>query len=258
MDKLTDDKYWDKYWDKMGNTQGVYHSRPTLVMECFLKIFHNYLKVDENLHVLEIGGAPGDYLIYFHKHFKYQVHSLDFSATGNEQTRQNFKRAGIPIQLYEKDLFSDLSDLPKFDIVFSLGFIEHFDNTLEVVSRHLELVKPGGLLLLGVPNFTGIYYPFLKRLAPDLLNAHYLDVMHIKNWDNFEKSLNMTCLYKSYVGGFEPLNMKKIEKKTLFNKILYFKVKVLMVMFSFRMKFLRRFNSRLISAYLIGIYKKNA
>jgi len=38
-----------------------------------------------------------------------------------------------------------------------LGFIEHFDEPVGVVVRHLDLLKPGGILLLGVPNYGGIY-----------------------------------------------------------------------------------------------------
>lgn len=257
MNELTDSNYWNNYWDKMGDKQGVFRSKPTIVMQSILGVFNNFFNINEKLNVIEIGGAPGDYLVYLHKNFKYNTHSLDFSAVGNEQTKVNFKNFGIPIKVYEKDIFSDLTDLPKFDIVFSLGFIEHFEDTQLVVSKHSELLKPGGLLLLGVPNFTGIYYPFIKRMAPNILRTHYLKVMHKKNWKEFENNLNLTCLYNSYIGGFEPLAIKKIESKNLINNILYFIVKILVYFFSFRMKFLRKINSRFISSYLIGVYRKN-
>jgi 2-polyprenyl-3-methyl-5-hydroxy-6-metoxy-1,4-benzoquinol methylase len=41
--------------------------------------------------------------------------------------------------------------------VISFGFIEHFDNPENVIQKHLDLLKPGGILIVGVPNFTGIH-----------------------------------------------------------------------------------------------------
>ena len=63
-------------------------------------------------------------------------------------------------------------------------------------------------------------------------------------------------MFTGYIGGFEPLNMKKLEVKTAGNQVIYFFIRVLMVLFSFNMQFLRRFNSKQISSYLVGIYRK--
>ena len=61
------------------------------------------------------------------------------------------KAAGIPIKVYERDLFSEnfYKDMQLFDIVYSLGFVEHFDELNIVVKKHTELLKPGGILVLG-------------------------------------------------------------------------------------------------------------
>jgi cell division protein FtsB len=51
---------------------------------------------------------------------------------------------------------------------------------------------------------------------------------------------------------------KKMEVRTIANRIIYFFTRVLMVLFSFRMQFLRKFNSKYWSGYLMGIYRKSA
>jgi hypothetical protein len=81
--------------------------------------------------------------------------------------------------------------------------------------------------------------------------------MKNNNWNKFEKELNLTTLFKGYVGGFEPLAMKKLERKNLMARSMHFIAKRLVTISSFRLNLFRKFNSRYWSMYLIGIYKKN-
>jgi 2-polyprenyl-3-methyl-5-hydroxy-6-metoxy-1,4-benzoquinol methylase len=252
--KLTKPSFWENYWDEKLNNDK--RKKESLLILEILKIFDTYLPVDPSLSILEIGGAPGEYLVYMSKKFGYSVNSMDYSSIGNKKTRETFEINRIPITIFEKDLFSSNEGLPLFDIVYSLGFIEHFDNPKSIIAKHLEVLKPGGIILIGVPNLSGIYHVFLKHLSPSHDKTHNLRIMDIRCWDQFEKDFNLTRIFQSYVGGFEPMIMKKLDKKSFFNNILYFFIKILMVLFSFRMRFLRRFNSKYWSGYLIGIYTK--
>ena len=51
------------------------------------------------------------------------------------------------------------------DIVYSLSFVEHFEEFNIVVKKHNELSKTGGILLFGMPNLGGIYSFFLCFVA---------------------------------------------------------------------------------------------
>jgi SAM-dependent methyltransferase len=258
--KLTEQNYWEKYWETRSEAAvEIKRTSQGLSVNSILDVFDKYLPVNENFHALEIGGAPGQYLIYMHKKFRYHVHSLDYSKIGNEQTIKNLKAAGIEVNVYEKDLFVEnfAQDLPKFDIVYSLGFIEHFENLNEVVKRHVDLLKPGGVLLLGVPNLRGIYKFFLKQTAPSHLSIHNLNTMDVANWSGFEKEFGLKVIFKNYVSGFEPLVMKKLEIRNPWTLFLNLIVKILMVIFSFNFSFLRKVNSKCWSGYLIGVYRKN-
>ena len=252
--KLTGQTFWEDYWE--GKPGQKSKKKTSLAVRELLKTFDSFLPATKGLTILEVGGAYGEYLLYLTRRFDYKAYSLDYSHIGNEQTLETFSKAGLPVEVFERDLFSDNSDLPQFDIVYSLGFIEHFDEPEKVVAKHLDLLKPGGILLLGVPNYAGIYQPVLKRLAPSIAQTHNMQIMNIENWKIFEEKYSLQPVFKGYIGGFEPLNMKKIEIRTPSNRVIYFFTRVLMVMFSFRMGFLRKFNSKFWSGYLIGIYRK--
>ena len=257
--KLTEKEFWENYWeDNNVQVSEIKRSIRRSSVNSILDVFDKYLPVNSSFHILEIGGSPGRYLIYMAKKFKYHVHSLDYSKIGNEQTIKNMNAADIPIKVYERDLFSENfnKDMQLFDIVYSLGFVEHFEELNIVVKKHTELLKPGGILLLGVPNLGGIYSFFLKKTAPQHLAIHNLNSMNINNWKKFENELNLIPWFKGYIGGFEPKVMQKIEKNNLTNRFLNFIVRRLVSIFSFQLNFLKKFNSRFWSGYLIGIYKK--
>ena len=60
--------------------------------------------------------------------------------------------------------FSDAS----FDAIYSMGTIEHFDETEQAVGEMARVLKPGGFAIIGVPNR---HDPFLRPLVATLLQA---------------------------------------------------------------------------------------
>ncbi|MCF6170798.1 MAG: class I SAM-dependent methyltransferase [Bacteroidales bacterium] len=254
-DQLTGKQYWENYWKSVQLPLEIRRENAAPNIQAELDVFEKYLP-KLPLSVLEIGGAPGQYLAWFHKTLGYEVSCLDYSDEGCKKTRENFKLLNIRGKVYQGDLFSDTIQLPRFDVVCSFGFIEHFSDLNGVVGKHLEFLKPGGILLLGVPNLLGINHWFLKRLAPDLLKGHNLKTMNASNWHSFEMEFRLEILYKDYVGGFEPSVFLKQEKKSPLNNILFFTARVLNRIFHNHLRLLRKYNSKKTSGYLMGIYRK--
>jgi 2-polyprenyl-3-methyl-5-hydroxy-6-metoxy-1,4-benzoquinol methylase len=165
----------------------------------------------------------------------------------------------LKVTVHNRDLLeSDLSDLPLFDIVYSLGFIEHFNDLNFVVERHVARLKEGGLLMLGVPNYSGIMQVVLKRLAPKMLSMHNLETMDTKTWASFEKKYQLDTAFRGYIGGFEPRIFRRCEDRTLTNLAIRFLFKMMRLSLTDRVSFLRIFNSPYWSAYVLGIYKKRS
>ena len=67
---------------------------------------------------------------------------------------------------------ADLRALPfrdaSFDAIYSMGTIEHFDETERAVKEMARVLKPGGRAIVGVPNR---YDPFLRPLLATALQA---------------------------------------------------------------------------------------
>ncbi len=127
--------------------------------------------------ILEIGVAPGLHLIDIAKKFSLEPYGLDYSAEGVRATKKNFEAAGYnPSQVFKSDFFDDKiqkNNFGKFDIVYSAGFIEHFDDVKAVLEQHRKFVKPGGIAIVTIPNLK-----LLARWVPaDVLAVHNRSIM---------------------------------------------------------------------------------
>jgi SAM-dependent methyltransferase len=204
--------------------------------------------------ILELGGAPGGWLAYFARQHGLCPVALERSAIGCERTRENWRLLGVAGEVIQADLFAD-SPTGRFDVVYSLGLIEHFDDLEYVVQQHLKYLKPEGALMLGCPNWRGVYRTPISRLTPHLLSIHNLETMDVNSWDGFEESLGLTRLFRGYVGGFEPSIYSNIERPGFapyaiaraagkLSKLLRFPV----------LRALHRFNHPAISGYILGAY----
>lgn len=253
---LTEKAHWENRWKRIREPKEIQRDTKHAVNSELVKIFDTYLPQQTGLKILEIGGAPGQFLAYLAKEFGYSAHAIDYSTIGCDKMREAFEIANVDVTIYNRDIFGDLSDLPSFDIVFSMGFIEHFSDLDSIVGKHVELLKKQGILLLGVPNYRGISHAVLKRLAPRKLSMHNLETMDIKNWESFEKKYGLKMIFKDYIGGFNPGRFRGCENRTLKNVLIRFFFKIVRILITDRFASLRRFNSIYWSAYLFGIYRK--
>jgi SAM-dependent methyltransferase len=251
--QLTEKDYWDERWDRVRVPTILEPTTKHPVAQEMLGLFEKYLPKGD-LSSVEIGGAPGRNCAYLSKYHGYRPSVIEYSETGCEKTRENFRLLGLDVTVYQRDFFADLADLPRFDVVMSFGFIEHFTDLDEVLRRHVSLLRKGGILVLGVPNLRGITRKVLARMAPEMLSRHNLEAMDLRNWQALEDEYGMTALFKGYIGGFQPNNLKRCEHRTPLNLCVRYFFKALQRLMS-PFPFLRRYNSPAWSAHLLGIYK---
>lgn len=252
-EQLTQKEFWDYVWNKVRLPLIIEPTSKDPVIKEMLRFFQDLLP-KEKLSAVEIGGAPGQFIAYLSKYHGYEANIIEYSKIGCQKTIENFKLLGLDINIYNLDFLGDLSDLPRFDLVFSMGFIEHFNELDDVFQRHVNLLKKGGILILGVPNFGGINQRVLAQTAPKMLSMHNIEAMDIRRWDVIESLFGLTPLFKGYIGGFEPKILRRCENRTVKNLCIRYFFKILQyLMFPF--PFLRKYNSPAWSAYLLGIYK---
>jgi len=253
MKKLTEKEYWDKYWKN-----GIlprYRNMNTISMKLVDKLLKKKIKTGKGKTLLEIGCAPGSWLIYFKKTFGFDVYGMDYIQSGIDYTKRNLKYAGVKASgLYTQDIFNNKMRR-KFDVVFSWGLLEHFTDQELIVKKHYELVKKGGLLIIFVPNFQ----QGINRIIQGLVNKKILDA-HYKitrqDMKRIYEEIGLKDVEAEYIGYFDP---------AIFNpgtvlgvdKHKFFKVHNIAMKNSTRiLKRLPYFESKMFSSFVYGIGRK--
>ena len=252
---LTNESYWDDYWHRYKLPSEVKRRRGGVYLNSILDVFDRYLPNDPSLSAAELGGAPGQYLAYVRRNLGYRVTSIDFSRIGCQKTIENFRLLGLQGEVIEADIFVDLPTDVKFDVVYSLGLIEHFADRVGVVGRHVRLVKPGGYVVLGVPNLRGLYGWFMRRLRPTTYATHEISAMNIEAWSIFEDHFDLQTIYKGYIGGFEPRIFWSRNELRVGNLPTAAIAIGIDVAFHTFLGFMRRFNGPRISGYAMAVYR---
>jgi SAM-dependent methyltransferase len=156
--------------------------------------------------VVEIGSAPGEHLVKLSETFGLVPYGIEYSATGVQVNRAVFAAHGLdPGQVIETDVFSEdcrAAHRERFDVVVSRGFIEHFVDPAAVVDRHLELLKPGGLLIVTIPNLRGLNRALTGLFHRELIPMHNLAIMSKSSFLGLFDSGRVRALACAYVGTF--------------------------------------------------------
>ena len=115
------------------------------------------------LSVLELGGGNSCFLDGLMQHFSMAPYVvLDNSPEGMRLARERFAPAyGDRVGYISDDVFAATPDR-RFDVVFSVGLIEHFDDHAmqKLVGLHRRWAAPDGLVLIAVPTPTILYRIF--------------------------------------------------------------------------------------------------
>jgi SAM-dependent methyltransferase len=156
--------------------------------------------------VVEIGSAPGAHLVELHRRFGLSPYGIEYSPSGAALNRQLFAQAGLEGErVIEADFFSPellARRREAFDMVLSRGFVEHFDDVAPVVERHLELLRPGGLLVVIVPNLRGANRLLCALFHREVLALHNLEIMALRRFASLFDAARVEPRLCAYHGTF--------------------------------------------------------
>ena len=186
---------WDVVWTKTKFPKRF--NLKTCFGAEFNKLMHKYIVPKSK--ILEIGCASAQFLIYFKEHFDCDIYGMDYSEQGCQMANQNLKAADVRGNIICDDIFeSNRIEKGFFDIVFSGGFIEHFEDTGKVVEKHLDFLKDDGLLIIELPNMSGLHGFIFRVFNKDLYFKHKPLTLNMVK-EVFE-SFNISILEAGYIG----------------------------------------------------------
>ncbi|MCX6703327.1 MAG: methyltransferase domain-containing protein [Candidatus Zambryskibacteria bacterium] len=218
MKKLSDKTYWDSIYQDMPE-RTTRHSFSAIFKEKLKRLTRDhsnfviwevlakkYLPHNPSYKVLEVGCAPGKYLMHFNTSYGYKPYGVEYSEKGVQLTKENFVKAGLDTSTI---LFADFFDTEfqeknreQYNVVFSRGFIEHFDNVKEVVDLHANLLMSGGTLMVMIPNLSGINKILAKYLNKKSYDLHNISIMNKESFNNLFPDKEFKKMYCDYVGLF--------------------------------------------------------
>ncbi len=131
------------------------------------------------------------------------MHGIDFSASAGSYL-STLQAAGFPnANLIKEDLLNCQLD-QLYDVVGSFGLIEHFsgDELQKILSLHDKLLRPGGKLIIEVPNFNGFPGLWHRIFDNPSYRLHNIAVMDPSTFDFFTRK-GYTVHHCQYVGRLE-------------------------------------------------------
>jgi len=165
---LSESTNWDQYYR---SPVGLARVTRWLSSRRILRLLRRYSHSQHPLSICELGGANSCFLLPLCRSLPIsRYHIIDTCRFGLLllASKQQHVRADISWELGDV-LLPQRSGLEAFDLVFSVGLIEHFDpiNTSRAIAAHFARVRPGGLVLITFPTPT-LVYRILRGLVEHL------------------------------------------------------------------------------------------
>ncbi|MDD4856786.1 MAG: class I SAM-dependent methyltransferase [Candidatus Krumholzibacteria bacterium] len=149
-------KHWDRFWEGAHSVEDVYSNEGRVAER-----IAGAVPLAEKL-VLEVGAGSGrDGVLLAEKGAC--VVSLDYSLSSLRLIKGRSSGSGT-LAVCCGDAFALPFADGTFDVVFHQGLLEHFRNPDDLIAENARVLKPGGVILVDVPQRYH-YYTAIKHLA---------------------------------------------------------------------------------------------
>ncbi|MGZ3749704.1 MAG: class I SAM-dependent methyltransferase [Mucilaginibacter sp.] len=223
--ELTDKAFWANYWESKKDLAFTVPANYT-----FHKLLSEVVGEKKISSAIELGGFPGYYAIFLKKYLGLNTTLFDFYVH-----QAVLKEVLIANQLTENDIEVIEGDLFKYqpkkqyDLVLSCGLIEHFNDTKDIIDRHLQFLNPGGTLFITLPNFTGVNGWVQRKFDMSNYEKHNITSMNPELLARYCKDLGLKEVEAYYYGRYSIWLENKAQQTGLvkaFIKTLWFAGKI--------------------------------
>ncbi|MBD0315419.1 MAG: class I SAM-dependent methyltransferase [Nitrospiraceae bacterium] len=140
-----------------------------------MTVFTDYGKISAESDVLEIGCGRSPWLPYLARTTGCRAVGVDIEPHAAELARANMAGAQVQGEIFCRDAFDVQANadlMNRFDLVYSLGVVEHLENAPEKLDILARYLKPGGRLMTLVPNLQGLNWTLQRLGSLRVLQAH--------------------------------------------------------------------------------------
>ena len=149
-------------WDELWRSTEDDSSKLYLLHDRMMKVLTDAVDV-RGKKVLEVGAGRGADSAHLNR-LGARVTVLDFSSESCKRMHKTAEKLGVELDVVEGDATTMPFPAESFDIVFHQGFLEHFENPEAILGEQFRILKPGGFVLIDVPQkFT--LYTVRKKVA---------------------------------------------------------------------------------------------
>lgn len=169
--KVVKKKLWDKHWKRTAasknNFKNAFFLMDQIKMEYLLPLLPKFAK-----RTLEVGAGSGR-LSRFLALRGYLTYCLDYSSEALTYARTHYRREGVQgvcvLARAEHLPFDDNS----FDVVFSTGLLEHFEDPMPIIFEMVRVLKGGGLF----------YSDIVPKKLSLLRSLDFVNFLLRRNWN---------------------------------------------------------------------------
>lgn len=212
MVSVVNNEYWNKGYENL-NLNIIPKSD---VIRLFIE--NKFKNQGNNLTCFEFGIYPGRYAAVF-GNMGYEINGVDQTEYMVDRLPQWFDYMGYKHNYLHQGDALNLSINKKFDVVYSVGFIEHFTNYRDIIQKHVDLLNNNGVLFITVPNFKGFIQYFLHYLLDkDNLDRHYVPSMDPIQWAKQLGGSGLQVESYGWMGGYD--FWVDNQKRNIFQKLI--------------------------------------
>lgn len=145
--------------------------------------------------VLDVGCGTGETAYHIARRGAARVVGLDYSAQAIAVARRTYRHPNL---FFEKKDIKNMRE--KFDVVITMGTLEHTDDPLATLKKLKQLLHPGGSIIVTSPNWSNprgymlltLFFLFHARIT--LADLHYFTPIEFQQW---AKALKMKLAWRT-------------------------------------------------------------